>query len=348
MRRSPSERPAPARHARFCRWILLPGLLLLGAGLPAAAHSQVAPAPPPDPDHLEPSAECCLVLLLPVGARAVSLGGARTAAASTDGVFLNPAGLAELEAPEFLIHHSALASPATAFSLLLTPARLGAIGVSYQLIDFGDIDLTNEHGHTTGALSLRHHLGVLSLGTRILPGLSAGVNYKLYQFRVGCRGLCGGEETASTVQALDLGVQYQIPGVPSLRVGAAALNAGLRPGSAGPDAEPLPSRFRVGLLYEVLQHVGVDSTLTLTLAIDLEDEWRAFRSPRALFGVEFVTNDMVFLRAGYAPGASLSTGTAVGVGIHYGQFLLSVAKSFTVSALDPSSEPMQVSFGLRF
>jgi hypothetical protein len=39
-------------------------------------------------------------------------------------------------------------------------------------------------------------------------GLSAGVNYRLFQQRIDCNGQCGGEESVAFTNAVDAGLRY--------------------------------------------------------------------------------------------------------------------------------------------
>lgn len=306
-----------------------------------------------DPDaprlEREPAAECCLVLLLPVGARAVALGRALTASGSPDAAFANPAGLAAVEADQFLVHHTTLAGQATALSLILTPADAGTIGLSYQLLDFGEIENTDEFGRTVGALTIRHHLFVASFATGIVGGLAAGVNYKLYQFKIGCSGLCSGEEVAATTHAIDAGIRYRSARLPALQLGAAISNVGFALQVVNvQQADPLPVRLRLGAAYEALHHLFPNRDIEFWIALDVEDRWRELGDPVASVGVELVANNAAFLRAGYVPGEGVGTGASVGIGIDYSRFTVGVAKSFAGAALEANGDPVQVSFGLRF
>lgn len=235
-----------------------------------------------------PAVECCLVLLLPVGARAVSLGGTLAARPSLDAVFANPAGLVGVDDDHFVVHHAtSVAGQANAFSLLLATDGLGTFGVSYQLFDFGEIEMTDEQGTRTGTLSLRDHLFVASYGTHLIGGIVGGVNYKVYHSRIGCRGACGGQQVAATTHALDLGMQYHPSWFPSLRVGAAVTNAGFALQVVNAEqADPLPTRATMGIAFDVLRHVRADSTVALWLAVELEDRWASPGNPVASVGAE--------------------------------------------------------------
>lgn len=297
----------------------------------------------------KPAAECCLVLLLPVGARAVALGRALTGGSSPDAVFANPAGLAGLQDDHLVVHHNTLAAQATAFSILATPRGVGTLGLSYELLDFGDIEYTDGHGQTTGMLSLRHHVLIGSFATELVGGLAAGFNYKLYQFRLSCHGNCGGQEVGAVTHAVDAGLRYHPPLLPALEFGVMVANLGfpLQVVNAQ-QADPLPGRIRVGAAYEVLHHLRPESAMALSLAMDLEDQWQDPGSPSPSLGLELAADNTIFLRAGYVPGEGIGTGAAVGIGIHYASFTISVAKSFVANLLDSAAEPVQVSFGLHF
>lgn len=342
MRRQPIHRRGE-RLSRKRGFVAL--VLALAAATQAApGHAQILGI-----DDRSPAEECCLVLVLPVGARSVALGRALTAATSPDAVFTNPAGLAGVEGGHLLIHNTEVAAQGNAFSLLLTPAGLGTIGLSYELVAFDEIEYTDERGQTIGVGTLRHHILVASYAANLGRGVGAGLNYKLYHFRIGCRGMCDGEKVTATTHAVDLGVQFQPPGMPSLRLGAAVSNVGFPLQVINAEqADPLPVRARVGVAYEVLHHLSPLEGVELWWAIDLMDEWRYPGAPTVSTGIELAVGRTIFLRSGYVPGEGIGTGAAIGVGIEHDRFTMSIARSFASSPLEAAEEPMQFSFGLRF
>lgn len=311
-----------------------------GLSIDAAAQVPAAPAG---------ETECCLVLLLPVGANSVALGRALTARTSQDGAFANPAGLAGLESGHFMVHRTALAGDATAFSLLLTPSGLGTLGLSYQLLDFGEIETTDEGGMTIGTLSLRHHLLIASFAAPIGSGLAGGLNYKFYQFRVGCSGSCSESGLKTSAHAVDLGLRYAPPSLSALQLGVVASNIGFTPRRRedGP-TELLPLRLRLGATYQVLERLLPELPLAASISLELEDTLRDLGSPTPSVGLELNADDLVFLRAGFIPGDGAGTGTAVGIGINYARFVISAAKSFGTPFSDVDPEALQVSFGISF
>jgi hypothetical protein len=279
----------------------------------------------------------------------VALGRAVTARPTVDGAFANPAGLAGLRDNHFLVHRTSLIGDASALSLLLTPGRIGTIGLSYQLRDLGETEVTDERGMTIGALALRNHLLIASYATPLAAGLASGLNYKFYQSRTGCSGNCGELPLATTVHALDIGVRYASRALPSLQLGATVANVGFmaRSGASAPSGL-LPTRLRIGAAYEVLGNFLPERPLAAWLAVELEDDWRNLGSPTPSFGLELEADEMVFLRASHVPGTGAGTGTAVGIGINYSRFQVAVARVLGPYIAESDAEPVQVSIGIAF
>lgn len=301
----------------------------------------------PEPDR---SQECCLLLLVPVGARASAVGGSLTARSGPDAVFRNPAGLAGLPSSTFVVHHSdmSLAAQIDAFSLLVTPFS-STLGISYQLFDKGEIPTTDPQGQQIGELSLRDHLLVASFATTVMPGFSGGVSYKLFQQRIDCRGDCSGAASRGTTHAVDLGVRLTPVWHPELELGLAVVNLGfpLQMVNAA-QADDFPARLHVGVGYDILGAFRDSDLLALRLLLDVQDRLLEPGDPVPSYGLELDMQRIIFLRAGYAPGEGLGTGAAVGVELRYDRFDVALARSFVNSSLEPDTEPFQVSFGLNF
>lgn len=291
-------------------------------------------------------------LLLPMGAKAVSLGRAVTTSMGSESAFWNPAGLAQIGEDRFVVlRGSDPAGEATAFSLILAKQPIGVFAVSYQLLDFGELDLTDENANTIGTISWRDHLGIVSFATQILPGMDGGINFKVFQTRVTCRGQCTAGVTG-TSYSMDIGVQsVPFQSIP-LRIGAMVAHA-------GPDlqiinveqADPLPTRLRVAASYELLNHFLDRADLEFTAIAELEDRLREMGSPVLYLGTEFRAGrtDQIFVRAGFGQGQpEQPAGAAVGLGLKYQQFEISIAKSLSGSSLSSESEPVHVTFGVLF
>ena len=325
----------------------LPLLLVLGMTIPPEGVLGQTPS-----DDLT-STEGALFLLLPVGAQGVSLGRAMTAVGSAESAFWNPAGLASLSESQLLvIRGDHLAGEATALSGLAVRNPVGVIGLSYQLLDAGDQDLTDREGNVRGAISVRSHVAVISLATSLTSWLDVGVNAKFIRFNLSCRGQCDDAGVQSTGWAFDVGAQARpFSGIP-LRLGAMVAHL-------GPDfqvvnaeqADPLPTRVRVSAAYDFFTHFGDSDAFDLWAQVEVEDRWRdPGKSPSLYVGTEFVagTGRLIYVRSGYVRGeVGQADGLAVGVGLRYERFDIGLAKSLAGS-ITGESEPVHVSFGIVF
>lgn len=290
--------------------------------------------------------DCCLLLVVPVGARSSAMGGAITALMGPESVFRNPAGLVGVTGTSFVLHHSDRSVvDINAFSLLFTPS-FGAAGMSYQLFDKGTITTTDPTGQPTGELSFRDHLVAASLGAALGRSMGVGVSYKLFQERIDCRGACGGAARVTTFHAVDLGYRFAPQWHPALQLGVAAVNV---PVSAAPAEGPgaFPARLHVGVAYEVLQLFWSEDVVALRLGIDVQDELRNLGSVVPSAGLELDMQQVIFLRAGYTLGEGLASGAAIGVGLRYDRFDIGVARSFVNTGFE-EGEPFQITFGVQF
>jgi hypothetical protein len=296
------------------------------------------------------SIEGGVLLLFPIGAEAISMGRAMTALASAESVFWNPAGLGEAAESRMLAYRGDnIVGESTALSGLFSRAGIGAIGVSYNLLDAGEQESTDDQGNVVGTISNRNHLAVVSVATRFLDRLNVGVNFKVLQFRQSCRGLCLGAGVTATTYAVDGGVQLtQVAGLP-LRLGAMLAHVGPRLQFHNEEqADPLPTRVRFAAAYEVAGPDVPGTELTLAVTGEVEDRWRDPGSPAVYLGGEFsatVEQALLQLRAGYVWNGPQVDGAAVGVGIRYNRFDLGIAKSLAAN-IAQDVEPVHVSFGL--
>jgi hypothetical protein len=276
-----------------------------------------------------------------------------TAMKGSESVFWNPAGLAQLPGSRFtLVRGDHAVGTATAVSVLGVWSGLGTVGASYLLLDIGDQDLTDGEGNILGTVSVRNHLGVASVATRLLSRLDAGLNFKVVQFRLSCRGICNDAGTTATTYAVDAGIQLIPTEDLPLRFGAMVAHV-------GPDlqvlnaeqADPLPSRARVAVAYDVISGIGGAEQLEAWLAVELQDRLLDPGSLSVYVGSEVTagSNDALFLRAGYVFGdLDQEAGARVGLGLRYERFDLAIAKSLAVSTLTGETEPVHVTFSILF
>lgn len=299
------------------------------------------------------SREGALFLLLPVGAQGVSMGRAMTALPSPEGAFWNPAGLAWDGRGRALVYRGEhVAGEATAFSLLLSHAGIGTAGVSYQLLDVGDQDLTDDQGQIRGSISVRSHQAVASFAAPVTDRGAAGVNFKVVQFRVGCRGDCRDQTVTATTYAVDLGLQVIPFARLPMRVGAMVAHLGPRlQVDNAEQADPLPTRIRLSGAYQVLSHVQEAGDIRLWVTAEVEDRWRGTGRPSTYFGTELSAGaeDMVYVRGGYVRGElDRPDGAAVGVGLRYERLELGIARSLARPGIGGDTEPVHITLGLRF
>lgn len=314
-------------------------MTVVGGFCPTMAHAQVD------------RAEGALFLLLPVGARGVSLGRAMTWVEGAEGAFWNPAGLAAVDRSQgVLFRGDHVAGAGTAVTGIWARPGAGTLGASYFLLDAGDIDQTDEFGNYTGTITIRNHLGIVSGATRLGAHAAAGVNLKVIRFQLACRGICADEGTTATTYAVDLGVQGQPTERLRLGVMAAHVGPSLQVLNAE-QADPLPARLRVAAAYNVVAAFTDTEQLRGWLALEVEDRLRSFGAPSFYMGTEVTAGaeDALSLRAGWVwSDLDQEDGGRVGLGLRYERFDLSIAKSLAVSSLTGETEPVHVTFSIGF
>ncbi len=299
------------------------------------------------------STEGALFLLLPVGAHGVSMGRAMTALSSQESAFWNPAGLAGMKESRIMVYRGDhLAGEATAISLLLNSDPVGTLGISYQLLDAGSQDLKDENNQITGSISVRSQQAVISFATTLIDRLDAGINFKVVQFRVGCRGRCLDGGVNATSYAIDAGVLVRPLDRIPLRLGAMIAHLGTRLQVINAQqADPLPTRIRISAAYEMIGHFVESRELDLWVSLEMEDRWRNPGSPSLYFGTELSAGraDLFFVRAGYIAGElDQEDGAALGLGLRIRRLELGIAKSLASIPLTGESEPVHVTLGLTF
>ncbi|MCY4400107.1 MAG: PorV/PorQ family protein [Gemmatimonadetes bacterium] len=295
--------------------------------------------------------EGALFLLLPVGAQGVGLGRAMTALSSEEGAFWNPAGLAGFTERRALVYRGdQLAGEATAATVLFPWNRVGTFGISYLLVDIGDQDLRDAFGDVLGSISVRNHVGIASFATSFPGRIHAGINMKLVQFRVACRGQCPDLETTSSAYAIDVGVQAEPFSRIPLRFGWMIAHAGTEFQILNEEqSDPLPTRVRFAAAYEVLHRFVDDGLMDLWVTLETEDRARDLGSPSLYMGLRFSAADLFFVRTGYVGGQLDQTdGATVGVGFRLDRFDLNLAQSLTRSMVTGESQPIHVTLGVQF
>ena len=297
-------------------------------------------------DNRHSSSFCCQYLLYPIGAQAVALGNALVARAHADAMYVNPAALAHLRRPEFRVHSDRTdVDKTTTFGAMLTLGRAGVAGISYRLVDEGTIDALDEFNVPTGTMSLYDQMVAASYATPLGSHLDVGVTYMFYQWRNDCTGYCGPFEFGGSTSLVDVGLRVTPPWLPSLQLGVAGLHLGLplQVHNAA-QSDRTPSVLRFGAVYEVLHHFQADSTTQLLASLDIVRGIENAVEGSVGLGMELIMDDCLFLRAGYSTVSGKGSGGAVGVGMIWDRFEVSVGKSFSTNF--DGSEAFQVSFAV--
>ena len=271
--------------------------------------------------------EGAVFLLLPVGARAVGSGQAVTAdGGGSEAVWWNPAGLARLDSYEASIHHSqSLAATGDALSVILPFPVIGVVGLSANVLNFGEQEITDDiTGETIGIQLLRSFVFAATYSTPIGERVNAGITYKVVQFRNDCSGTCiGVDEVAATTSALDLGVQYDLAPRSPVTVGAAIRNLGLRVQvNDSEQADPLPTRLHIGVGYRLPPFEQLQET-EVRVSGDIVDQLRV-RSPSGRVGLELLYRKRYSARAGYV--LEDGGGPAIGGGVATGGLIIDIAR----------------------
>lgn len=181
------------------------------------------------------------------------------------------------------------------------------------------------------------------------------MSFKIVQFRLSCRGDCQDAGTTATTYAFDVGTQVEP--IEGLTVGAMVAHVGPNLQVLNVDqADPLPSRFRVAVSYDVLDVFTERDDFGGWVGLEVQDRLRDPGRPSLYMGAEFTAGsvDALSLRAGYVfsdllnelEGSDPEDGARVGLGIRYERLDMSIAKSLAVSSVTGETEPVHVTFSL--
>ena len=116
-------------------------------------------------------------------------------------------------------------------------------------------------------------------------------------------------------------------------------------------ADPLPARVRLAFAYNLIALLTDEEELGGWLSLEVQDRLRDPGSLSYYLGTELNAGvgEAIFLRAGYVLGdLDQEDGGRVGLGFRYERFDLAIAKSLAVSTLTGETEPVHVTFSIRF
>src|SRR2546426_74723 len=297
-----------------------------------------------------------LFLLFPVGAQPVAMG--QTAAALEgrgEAAFWNPAGLATLEHGEFALHTATLPAGATHALTAYFPSHgFGVLGGSIYLVDYGDLERTDQNGNTIARIAPRNLEFLASYATVLGGSFTLGINYKLIEFLVDCSGDCSDFPNGHGVtHALDLGGQVSVGSTRALRLGIAVRNLGFNLQVNNRDqADALPARLVVGALYRVTLPGAVGAggaeRLDVRIAADVDSPWGGYGDSQMRVGVDLGYQHLVRLRGGYAFVRDGLSGPSVGMGVSSGAIGVDLARTFLTGSDLVAQNPTFFSFRVVF
>ena len=325
------------------------GLVALAALLVAQPPGRVTAQEPP----LNTAA---LFLVFPVGARAVGMGQtAMGAEGHADAAFWNPAGLATMETNEFSLHSATLVAGRSHVLGAYFPSRgIGVLGGAVYLVDYGDLERTDDNGNTIARIAPRNFEFLASYATQLAGSFVFGLSYKLVQFRVDCSGDCTNFPVGhGTTHAIDLGGQFRVgPGGP-LRVGVALRNIGFKLQVQNkPQADALPARLGVGAQYLILlpmrEGAAPGERFDLRVAADVDSPWGHQGQSELRFGFDVGYQRLVRVRAGYAFVQDGLSGPSVGLGVESGSIGVDLARTFLTGSDLIIENPTFFSFRVTF
>ena len=308
------------------------------------------------PAQEQPLNAGALFLVFPVGAQAVGMGQTATAASGRgEAAFWNPAGLATMSDDEFALHSATLVAGKSHVLGAYFPSRgIGVLGGAVYLVDYGDLDRTDQNGNTIARIAPRNFEFVASYATSLAGSFVFGLSYKLVEFRVDCSGDCRDFPTGTgATHALDLGGQFSVgPGGP-LRIGVVLRNVGFRLQVQNQaQADPLPARLAIGALYEVhfrpAEGATLDKAFDLKLAADVDSPWGQGGQSETRLGFDVGYQKLVRVRAGYAFVQDGLSGPSVGLGIESGSLGVDLARAFLTGSDLQADSPTFFSFRVTF
>ena len=302
--------------------------------------------------------EGALFLLLPVGARSVGLGQAVVADRSgSESVWWNPAAIGAATRREAAIHHSqSVAGNGDAVTIVVPSSLLGVLALSVNIFDYGEQELSTDPSNPGdgggGTIIPRSFVYAATYATSLGSYVTAGLTYKLVQFRIDCTGPCPDNVTFSaTTSALDLGAQFMIRRSVPLIIGVAARNVvGLKlQVNDSPQSDPIPRRLQVGVQYRLAVPPRLAPETAVRFAFDVVDHVR-LGDPAPRFGADIAFRERFHFRAGYAFEASKaeSGGPSIGVGLSTGNLVFDVARILSGLSADAGKAPTHLSLRYLF
>ncbi|HWR84053.1 MAG TPA: PorV/PorQ family protein [Candidatus Deferrimicrobium sp.] len=153
--------------------------------------------------HSKAGTSAFTFMKIPVGARAVAMGGAFTGLADDESaLYYNPAGISSLEGKRFIAaYHNYFVDIQSGFVGYITQFRENvAIGAWVNYMNYGDFVATDSLGDVTGDFSGGDLVAAVTIASRQNHNFSVGGTIKLIYERI--------EKYGASGVAADLGVKY--------------------------------------------------------------------------------------------------------------------------------------------
>jgi hypothetical protein len=297
--------------------------------------------------------EGALFLLLPVGARSVGLGQAVVADRSgSESVWWNPAAIGAATRREAAIHHSqSVAGTGDAVTIVVPSSLLGVLALSVNIFDYGEQEFNPVDGGGSGTIIPRSFVYAATYATSLGSYVTAGLTYKLVQFRIDCTGPCPDITFSATTSALDVGAQFIVKRSFPLIIGVAARNVvGLKlQVNDSQQSDPIPGRLQIGAQYRLDVPARFIPETAVRLAVDILDEIRV-GDPAPRLGADIAFRERFHVRAGYAFEATKSEagGPSIGVGLSTGNLVFDVARIMSGLSADAGKAPTYLSLRYLF
>ncbi len=244
-------------------------------------------------------------LLIEVPARSAALAAGAAGQGDTQQLTWNPAGITGEEQASLAFTHAASFAD-TAYEQLegLYPDWLGGAWAAqvFYASTYNFVEI-NEYGEEVGALENYDLLASVTHARALGGGVSAGVTAKFFTSLLAGYSSQGG--------AADLGLQFQLPGLP-VRLGAALRNLGAMTAFES-EADPLPLRLLAGASWD-LQLGGGHA---VNLLADVQQPLAGAENAAAAAGLQYSYGSLVAVRAGYRALDDLGS-LSLGAGLRFG------------------------------
>lgn len=223
---------------------------------------------------------------------AAMAGSFLTMTGDVNGVFINPAGTADLQQQNYSFNYTGYLldiNGGTAAYNRVFP-KLGVLTAGVAYMDFGAFDATDNDAVSTGStFSANSFAFITGWSGHLDEHFSYGINAKYIFSKI--------ERYSASALALDFGMLYKAPFEQNLVFAVTLSNVGTNITYFKNQKEPLPQSLRIGVSKK-LAHLPLEITLSLN-DLNRSGESVADYFKRFSVGGEFRASEMLRLRAGY-------------------------------------------------